>query len=109
MPLDREQPPIVRPTLDRLDQPVVRPSARDQPRRQIPDCLMMKGIGDQAVHTERVGRAASRGEGNVMSSGVAGGIGVVVNRTGSLGREVLIQRPAERYVDQLNPATDAED
>ncbi len=34
---------------------------------------------------------------------------VVVHRAGPLGRQVLIERPAERHVDDLDTTADAED
>src|SRR4029077_11632048 len=43
-----------------------------------------------------------------MGAGVPGPRGIVVDPTGPFRRQVLIEGPAERHVDQLDAATDAQ-
>ena len=103
---------------ERLDEVVRRGGERNEPRREVLHRLVVPGVDVRAVRggesgCEREGpRSAPRDADGVRG---VGRVVSVLSREGvldaprALRREVLPERPAERDVDDLEAATDAED
>jgi hypothetical protein len=70
---------------------------------------MMEGIDGERRGAESERRPAAFLESHRVRARVAGRARIVCERFGPLRREVLVQRAAERHVDELDPATDAQD
>src|SRR5207302_1046619 len=107
MPLDGQGPrrrPIA--PLDALDDAVLRPGRRPQSRGQLADRLVVAAVDARRGGPEGAMQQAVRLDAQLVAGG---GVGVIDGAPPALAREVLIQRPAQRDVQDLDAATDGED
>ena len=105
MPLHRHDPGRV--SVDRLggfDDAIVRPRHRPEPRRQITDCLMMTAIHRCRARAERPLEQRT----GLYAHLVIALLVAVWHGARALTLEVLIQRTAERNVEDLDAAADRE-
>src|ERR1043166_3312074 len=107
MPLDGQRPrccPIH--PFDALDDAVLRPRGRAQRRGQVTDRLMVAAVDARAHRPEGAMQQGVRLDAQPVASGR---VGVIDRPPAAFAREVLVQRPAQGHVQDLDAATDGED
>ena len=94
-------------TVEGFDDAVRRDGHRLHSGSEVSDCLMVQGIDTKLVFLQQAGQGA--GQSYRMGRSVIGFSLPVDQTIRSLGREVLPEGAAERSIDELKAAADAED
>ena len=97
------------PSLDALDDAVVRPRNRAQAAAEPIDALMVKGVDNHTATTNHCREATAGGDADLVRDLVPGLALTVGNRAVRDLRQVLVQGAAARDVERLRTAADAED
>ena len=95
--------------LDALDHTVGRPGHGPQPASEAVDRLVVERVHPALAPAHQAGEQAARGDLDGVRDTVARGALAVLQRGAGPVGQVLVQRPAARDVQRLEPAADGED